>query len=965
MTETGDRAPALCKTRIMIVENEIATARTTKATLEELGCPVCSVAASGEEALGQARETCPDLILMDISPGGTPGGIETALRIKSDYDIPVVFVSSDQELSSLEQARRAGSFGFLVKPYSGPQLRATIEMALSRYEAEKTIREKERYYRSVIDGINEDIVVIDQYYLVTDANQRFLKSAGKNREEIIGRSCYEAAYGYNAPCYTEGTSCALPEVFETGKPGKCRHAHTLPDGSSAWVEILASPLKDEEGNVTRVIESIRDVTDIVRTEEAREATEKKSRAVIESSTDAILILDTDRIIRSCNPACLELFGYQRGELDGKSVRVIHTSQENFRIFGKEKYPLMEKTGFFRTEWEFVRKDGEIFPAETVTSAIRKPDGALDGYVGVIRDITNRKAAENLLRWELSLNNALARLSHALISGQAEVGDITKLVLHHAKQITASEHGYVSSIDAISGANAGHTLTGMIQDQCSVSGQNNTITFDQGPDGSFQGLSGHSLNTLQPFFTNDPQKHESHRGLPPGHIPIRKFLSVPAVFAGELMGQIALANPERDYTERDLLAVERIADLYALALHRNVVEDRQKRLESQLNQAQKMEAIGTLAGGIAHDFNNILGAMMGFTEMALMHLSVDSPAKSDLEQVIRGGKRAKDLVKQILAFSRQTGEQKRPLKISFILKEAMKFLRATLPRTIEVEYWIDSDSGMVLADPVQIHQIIMNLCSNAEHAMRGRDGILRVHLKSVGLNGDDAKEININLTSGHYMVLTISDTGTGIDPALLDKVFDPFFTTKGPGEGTGLGLSVAHGIVESLGGAITVESQPGAGATFRIFFPRLSDTEEDTPERSVPPPKGSGVVLYVDDEPSLVQVGHHMLERLGYEAVGAASGKEALDLFLSGPERFDLVITDLTMPGMTGIELAKSILANRPGTPIILCTGYKDEVTELKAREAGIREIVMKPFDLRELGAIVERVLKKDTNGVEN
>ncbi len=380
------------------------------------------------------------------------------------------------------------------------------------------------------------------------------------------------------------------------------------------------------------------------------------------------------------------------------------------------------------------------------------------------------------------------------------------------------------------------------------------------------------------------------------------------------------------------------------------------LENRVTQAQKMEAIGTLAGGIAHDFNNILGAVTGYTEMALFHIAPDSPERGYLEQVLRGGERAKDLVKQILAFSRQSDEEKKPVHMGIILKEALKFLRATLPTTITIESAIDRDSGVVLADPVQIHQIIMNLCSNAGYAMRLNGGLLRIDLRDVQLDADEVKRLDLEPLTGAYSRLSVSDTGTGIPPAVLNRVFDPFFTTKGKGEGTGLGLSVVHGIVKHSGGAITVETQPGEGATFKIYLPRLATVEQEKPAPREPLERGSGVVLLVDDEETLAQLGRHMLQRLGYEAVCSTTGKEALALFSSEPERFDLIVTDLTMPGVTGIDLAKAILAIRPDIPVILCTGYSDELTEQRAREAGIREIVTKPINFRDFGVVIQKML---------
>ena len=391
--------------------------------------------------------------------------------------------------------------------------------------------------------------------------------------------------------------------------------------------------------------------------------------------------------------------------------------------------------------------------------------------------------------------------------------------------------------------------------------------------------------------------------------------------------------------------------------RRYVESEKKKLEIQLQQAQKMESIGTLAGGIAHDFNNILSAVMGYTELALNDAEKGTALYHRLQEIFQAGERAVDLVRQILTFSRQTEQGRKPAQVKLIVKEALKFLRASLPATIEIRQEIQSDS-LVMADPTQIHQVLLNLCTNAEHAMREKGGMLAVKLKDVELDEDFTAD-HPELKPGNFLELTVSDSGYGISPNLLDRIFDPFFTTKEKGEGTGMGLAVVHGIVGSYGGTITVSSEPGRGSTFTVYLPIIEKRIKSRTGDQRPLPTGTERILFIDDEPVLVNLGKQTLESLGYKVTTRTSGVEALELFKARAHEFDLVITDLTMPKMAGDDLAREMKRIKPQTPIILCTGYSTRINEEQAAEIGIRAFVSKPVLRKDIAESIRKVLDSD------
>ncbi len=389
--------------------------------------------------------------------------------------------------------------------------------------------------------------------------------------------------------------------------------------------------------------------------------------------------------------------------------------------------------------------------------------------------------------------------------------------------------------------------------------------------------------------------------------------------------------------------------------RKRAEAEKLRLEDQLQQAQKMEAIGTLAGGIAHDFNNILSVIIGYTELVLMNGNVDSEVKQNLKEIFNASKHARDMVKQILAFSRQNKQERRPIQVSHIVKEALKMLRASLPATIKIQQKIEKNTGIIKADPTQFHQVLMNLCTNAAHAMHEKDGVLEISLSNIDLD-QNAVARHPKLKPGPYLKLSVSDTGHGIHPEAQDRIFEPYFTTKEKGEGTGLGLAVVQGIIKSHNGAVTVESEVGQGSTFHVYLPIIQRSVTTDEVVSAPLPMGHESILLVDDERPLVEIGKQMLERLGYTVASRTSSVEALELFKAQPNRFDLVITDIVMPNMTGEELAEKLMDIRADIPVILCTGYSEKFTRRQASEMGIRSFLMKPLVMQDLANTVRQAL---------
>jgi PAS domain S-box-containing protein len=633
-----------------------------------------------------------------------------------------------------------------------------------------------------------------------------------------------------------------------------------------------------------------------RTQDELKESEEKYRTILENIEEGYYEVDLAGNFTFFNGSIQKILGYDRNQLMDMNNRR-YTDEENakklYQAFNKV-YTTGRPTKEF--DWKIIRKDGSERYVEASVSLLKDSEGEPIGFRGIVRDITERKEAEEALR---------------------ESKEKYRLLVDHAH-------------DGIFIAQGG------------------LIKFQNPKAQEILGSSTHELLET-PFI--DLVHPEDRRLLPKSQEKRREEEDTPSTYSFSL--RIRNRSGEELWVQINAVDIKWEGKPATLNFVTDITFE--KRLEAQLLQAQKMEAIGTLAGGIAHDFNNILSSVIGYTELAAEEVPKGGLLHSNLQEVLKAGRRARDLVRQILAFSRQSDQELRPLEISPIIKETLKLLRASLPSTIEIKQHIGVDLGTVMTDPTQVNQILMNLCTNAAHAMGENGGTLDVSLEKVG-NGTDVGVRFAGLSPGPYLKLTVGDNGHGMAPEVQERIFDPYFTTKEKGEGTGLGLAMVHGIVKSHGGTITVYSEPEMGSTFHVYLPIMeTETDQDTgSEETIP--TGSERILFVDDEQPIVDIAKQMVEQLGYTVLTRTSSLEALELFRTKPDEFDLVITDMTMPNMTGEELANELMFIRPDIPIILCTGFSRRVTEKKAKAMGIQAFILKPILRQELAETIRRVL---------
>ncbi len=636
------------------------------------------------------------------------------------------------------------------------------------------------------------------------------------------------------------------------------------------------------------------VQDITEGKQAEEAL-RKSEETLKSIFKAAPIgigLVSARVIKQANDRLCEMVGYSRDELLGQSARMLYPTDKEFEYVGREKYAQITKFGTGTVETRWKRKDGRLIDVLLSSTPI-DPNDWSRGVTFTSLDITNRNQAERALRENEEKYRDLVE----------NINDVIYVI---------NTDGIITYISPVAEVQLGYSPSEVISKSFSEFVYHEDLPFVMG---QFQKI--HSGN-IKPSQYRLVKKS--------GEILWIRSSSRP-VFKGDNI--IGYRGSFVDITNS-------------------------KHMEEELRQAQKMEAIGTLTGGIAHDFNNILGIILGNIELALDIVPEWIPARFNLEEIRIASLRAKDVVRQLLSFARKTKLEKKPTNIIPIVKESLNLLRSSIPTSIDIRQNIPENVDTILADPTQINQILINLCCNAEHAMPD-GGVVAVTLKNIELDEKFSAKYP-ELSPGRYVNLTVADTGHGISQRDIDRIFDPYFTTKEIGRGTGMGLAVVHGIVKGQHGYITVESELGKGTTFNIYFPVVEKEaviETITDDKI---PTGEERILFIDDEESIAKLERQRLERIGYKVKATISPIEALEIFRSQPDAFDLVITDLTMPKMTGDKLAKEILNIRIDIPIILCTGFSEKISEEKSKELGIKSFLLKPLAMKDLAATVRQVL---------
>ncbi len=868
-------------------------------------------ALSGRIALETLKRRQPDLIILDISMPDMDG-FEVCRTMKADIllcRIPVIFLSAFSEIEDKIESFRVGGVDFISKPFYEVEVLARVNthLVLKRLQekTEKELQQSKNKYQEIFNVSNEAIIIHDALSgRITDVNRTVLEISGYRREEFINAEA--GVFSQGDPPYTQQEFMRLFRLTQGHESKIFEWQIRKKNGTIAFVEVSLQKTVIEDKEVVILIG--REIGERKKAE--KELLQQKTllESIFNSVPDAMVIADTNRRIILSNPGVTKVFGYTSEEILGQETKIFYESDEEFERQGKLRFNLSAEEKIEPYEVQYKRINGETFPAETIGTIIRTKDGEMVGFMELMRDISARKAAVEAIRKNEELLKEAQKIAHIghweldLIDGQLLWSEEVYSIFGIEKEKFGAN--YEAFLDLV------HPADRAAVDKTYPDSVKNKTPYD----------------TIHRIITKDKKIKYLHE----------------------------MCRTEYDKTGDPVRSIGTVQDITQL----KEAELEKEKLTAQLLQAQKMESIGTLAGGIAHDFNNILAAILGYGEMVLDVFPEESSVREDQQQVLIAATRAKDLVKQILAFSRQTEHQFIHVKTHHIVKEAIALLQASLPANIEIMQDIDVDSSFILADPTQIQQVVMNLCTNAYHAMRKTSGTLGIVLKEVDIG---SKNIELDLGPGRYIRLEVSDTGHGMEKETQARIFDPYYTTKAKGDGTGLGLAVVHGIVKAHGGGITVNSKQGEGTVFQAFFPRVEvDGEKHYSANTKDVPGGDEHLLLIDDDESLVKVQNRILEKMGYRTTLFTKSRDALEEFRKSAEDFDLVITDMLMPKMTGAELSCEILKIQPDTKIILCTGFSDMIDEEQAKSLGIRKYVMKPVVTRDLLCIVREVLDAKT-----
>jgi PAS domain S-box-containing protein len=865
------------------------------------------------------------------------------IEVKKDADpvfLPVLMVTTKKEVGYVTRHLWHAVDELILSPIDSVELSARIEILL---RARRYSLSLHRRYERIFECVPAGLFRAEPDGRITDANPAMVKIPGfGDKHDLLGKRLTDL--------FDPESNIKMSELLTGNGPQRDLRLRRA-DGSTTWILVRAAAIHDENGS-TSYIEGV------VENIDARVEAEKDSRVksyLLDHANDAIFVHDAKARISYVNEtACINL-GYSRQEILDMPLSKLDTPENAAKL--QERFDQLFDQGKAVFESAHVKKDGGIVPVE-VHARLVDVDGEKQ-VLSIARDITERKAYEERLS---RINRSLRLLSEG--NRVLVKADDPQELLDEICRIIVETGGYRAAWAGRAEDSQGKPVVPVAHagfDPDHLKQLN--VTWEDTETGRCP--MGKAIRNGQTCVLQDVEADPDFSPWREKTLSseCRATVATPVKTGQQVWGALGIyADHKNAFSQAEIQILEEMAsDLaYGLAAIENRIEcekaeAEKHRLEKQVRQSQKMEALGTLAGGIAHDFNNILSAVIGYAELSLDELDPDSLLGKNIRQVVHGGYRARDLVTQILTFTRQSEQEPQPVQVKLIVKEAAKLLQASLPATIEIHEEIKSDS-LVRADPVQIHQIVMNLCTNAGYAMADAGGQMSIRLDETAFEAGHSMGV-YRLLPGRYIRLTVEDTGPGIPGDIVDRIFEPYFTTKEKGEGTGMGLSVVHGIVDGLGGGIDIKTRPGKGTVFDVYLPVMAAGEKQ-PEAEAENqlPGGTGHVMFVDDEPSVVNMGRLMLESLGYSASACSSGTEALEKFRQTPEQFDLVITDMTMPRMTGLELAREIAEIRPDIPIVLSTGYSSKIPANVTWTTSIKEVARKPISKKDLAHLLSRVL---------
>jgi PAS domain S-box-containing protein len=951
------------------------------------------------------------------------------------------------------------------------RLSSSYAIAVMRKRADELIRESEEKYRMLFDNMLNGFIfckiVVDRKnrpvdYIYIEANEAFEKFTGLKRKDVIGKRVTEVIPGIKEA--KPDLIALFGKLALKGGEEKFR-LYFEPFGK--WYSVNAySPAR---GYFAVVFE---DITEQKKNEEFLIKSKAEFESIFNSISDAVVFTDMERRIMMTNPAFGHIFGYEFDDLSGKTTSIIYADPDDFNEQGRKRFNVRAKITRPVYEMNYRRKDGSVFVGETLGTQVKDDKGKVLGFLGVIRDITNRKLTEKSLSWESSINKTFAELGRALMAEES-VKEVSVRILDDAKRLTGSKYGYVGYIDPKTGNLVTATMTGDIWDECKV--KNKDIIFEK-----FCGLWGWVLDNKKPLMTNDVKGDKRSSGTPRGHIPIKRFLSIPSIVEDELVGQIALANKEEDYSERDIETVQRLANLYAITIQRarkrdaiiesetqfrtlfehasdalflidmdgnfvdvnnraceilgysrkellnlsvpdidpvypkdkleefmqNLEENKpvtieavhkrkdgttfpveirtglisihgknhllslsrdiseRKRMEDTLLKVRNLESLGTLAGGIAHDFNNIMMAIFGNIQLAKMKITPGDAIYFNLAESEKSILAAKSLARQLLTFSKGGSPIRKIVSISRTLENSL----AIIPRGSSVysDINIDKDLWTVNIDEEQMSQVFENIIKNSVEALPN-GGAIDIKAKNTVIK----KAGELNLDAGKYVLVSIKDKGSGISDENLDRIFDPYFTTKGMGthKGLGLGLSIAHSIINSHDGLITVRSKEAVGSTFYIYIP----VGEKEGKKKVKKPLGKKAtkkekisqtekvrILLMDDDDSIRNIASDILREVGYQVETSSDGNEAFGKYkdaMKSKRPFDMVILDLTVKyGLGGKETLDKLVKIDPHVKAIISSGFSDDPVMVEFGKYGFKGVLVKPYRVSELEETLNSVM---------